>query len=267
MADIVEIEITKPLPEQAVVESTYKIEGTVKVFDAVGAPPWVYAQVQYKEWYKPDWAEDKDFLRGFPVPVTGSFSIDFKPEKEGEYEVKLIATPAPLSLPVVGVWPSVGESDIMRISVGQKPPAVFRFSGVTIDGNKVVLDNKNADSKLLMKKSTTDTLEIIPSYEWVGPGKEATISIKAGHHLIFGVFIPKTDAYTSKIELPESPATPYSGVAPAIIVPLIECGGLTNGAIQMVAKLPDMSDYISSIWNVYISKLESELEILSCAFS
>ena len=41
MADVVEIEITKPLPEKAVVASTYKIEGSVKLFDAVGAPPWV----------------------------------------------------------------------------------------------------------------------------------------------------------------------------------------------------------------------------------
>ncbi|MFH1646624.1 MAG: hypothetical protein ABID71_02885, partial [Chloroflexota bacterium] len=93
MADIVEIEITKPLPSEAVVDSTYRIEGAVKVFGAVGAPPWVYAEVKYKEWYKPDWAEEKDYIRAWPVPITGDFSIDFKPEKEGDYQVTVVATP------------------------------------------------------------------------------------------------------------------------------------------------------------------------------
>jgi len=59
MPGIVGIEITKPLPETAVVGSTYKIEGAVKVFDAVGAPPWVYAEVKHKEWYKPEFAEKR----------------------------------------------------------------------------------------------------------------------------------------------------------------------------------------------------------------
>jgi hypothetical protein len=255
MAEFVGIEITKCLPETAVVGSTYKIEGSVKVFDAIGAPPFVYARVQYKEWYKPDWAEAKEYSRGWPVPITGNFSIDFKPEKEGDYQVTVVATPAPLSLPAIGVFPTLAESDIMKVSVGQKPPAIFRFAQVTIDGNKVTLSDHDADANLLIQKKVTDTLEIIPSYEWVGAEKTATISIKAGYKDWAGGFTPKTEAYTRNIELPESPDTPYSGVLPeAIIIPLTTCVDIDDGAIEIVAKLPDMPDYITRIWNVYATK-------------
>jgi len=63
MTDVVGIEITKPPPAEAVAGSTYKIEGSVKVFDAVGAPPFVYAEVKHKEWYKPEFAEEKEYIR------------------------------------------------------------------------------------------------------------------------------------------------------------------------------------------------------------
>jgi len=53
VAEIVDIEITKPLPEKAVAESTYTIEGSVKMLDTVGALPWVYAEIKRKEWYLP----------------------------------------------------------------------------------------------------------------------------------------------------------------------------------------------------------------------
>jgi hypothetical protein len=143
----------------------------------------------------------------------------------------------------------------MKVAVGQKPPAVFRFAGVTIDGNKITLTDHDADSGLLIQKKVTDTLKIIPSYEWVGAKKTATISIKAGYKDWLGNFTPKTDAYTRTIELPESPDTPYSGVLEeAITIPLTACGDLDDGAIEIVAKLPDMHDYITQIWNVYATK-------------
>lgn len=269
MAEIVGIEITKPLPESAVAGSTYRIEGSVKVFGAVGAPPFVYAEVKHKEWYKPGFVEDKDYIRAWPIPITGGFSIDFKPEKEGDYEVKVIATPALIPLPAVGVWPTLNESDVMKVSVGQKPPAVFRFAEVAIDGNQVPLGNHDADSGLLIQKKVTDTLKIIPSYEWVGTSKTATISIKAGYKDWAGNFTPKTDAYTRSIELPESPDTPYSGVLKeAIIIPLTACGGLTDGALEVVLKIAGMSDYISHIWNVYTtSALAVVLDVKSLALS
>jgi len=255
VAEIVEIEITKPLPEKAVAESTYKIEGSVKVLDAVGAPPWVYAEIRHKEWYKPEFAEEVEYERGFPMPISGDFSIDFKPEKEGDYDVKLIATPAPLPLPAVGIWPTVGESDVMKVAVGEKPSAVFRFSGVNIDGHEIPLTNHDADSGLLLAKETTDYLEILPSFEWVGPKKEVTISIKAGFRDWKGTFSPRTDAYTRSFELPESPEVPYSGKLEEVIkIPLTACGDLDDGAIEIVAKLPGMADYISQIWKVYATK-------------
>ncbi|GAI56760.1 unnamed protein product [marine sediment metagenome] len=128
LKEAVAIEITKPLPATGVADTTYKIEGTAKMFDAVGAFPWVYAQVRYKEWWKPEFAEEVKYERGFPNPITGKFSIDFKPEKEGEYEVTVVATPAPLSLPVIGVTPITGESVLMKLGIKAAPPAVFRFS-------------------------------------------------------------------------------------------------------------------------------------------
>ncbi|MBA7610073.1 hypothetical protein ES703_17278 [subsurface metagenome] len=255
MADIVGIEITKPLPEKAVVDSTYRTEGSVKLFDAVGAPPFVYAKVRRKEWYKPEIAEEVSYERGWPVPGTGDFSIEFKPEKEGEYKVSIVATPAPLALPVAGVFPILAESDVMEVSVGEKPPAVFRFAGATIDGNSIPLTDHDVDSGLLIQKKTTDFLEIIPAFEWVGPKKSATISIKAGYRDWAGAFSPKTDAYTRTFELPESPDIPYSGkLEEPIKIPLTACSDIGDGAIEIVAKLPDMPDYITRIWNVYATK-------------
>ncbi|MBA7594909.1 hypothetical protein ES703_01865 [subsurface metagenome] len=125
LEELVEIEITKPLPDTGAVDMTYKIEGTVKMFDAVGAPPWVYAEVRRKEWWKPEFIEEVSHERGFPIPVTGSFSIDFKPEKESDYEVTVIATPAPLALPVVGMFPITGKSDMMKMRISEKPEGQY----------------------------------------------------------------------------------------------------------------------------------------------
>jgi len=125
LEELVKIEITEPLPATGAVDTTYKIEGTVKMFDAVGAPPWVYAEVRRKEWWKPEFIEEVSYKRGFPIPVSGDFSIDFKTEKESDYEVTVIATPAPLSLPVVGVFPITGKSDMMKMRVSEKPEGQF----------------------------------------------------------------------------------------------------------------------------------------------
>jgi len=256
--ELVAIELTKPLPDTGVVDTTYKIEGTIKMLEVVGAPPWVYAQVRLKEWWKPEVAEEVSYERGFPIPVTGTFSIDFRPEKEGDYQVTVLATPAPLSLPMVGVFPITGKSDTMKVAVGERPPAVFRFSKVTIDGNEVLLADHDIDSGLLLEKTTADYLDITPAFEWAGPAKAATISIKAGYKDWLGGFSPKTEAYTRSITLPESPDVTYSGEVETIRVPLTACGGLTDGAVEIVAKLPDMPDYISRIWNVYATKEVAE---------
>lgn len=121
LEETVKVEITAPLPGEGVVGRTYRIEGTVKMFDAIGAPPWVYAEVKKKEWYQPEIAEETNYERGFPMPVSGDFKIDWKPGKTGDYEVTVVATPAPLSLPVIGVVPIVGKSDIMKVIIAAKP--------------------------------------------------------------------------------------------------------------------------------------------------
>lgn len=116
---LVEIELTKTLPATANVGVTYTIEGNVKFMDVIGAPPWVYAQCQKKDWYKPEIIEETTYERGIPVPITGNFSITWKPEKTGIFEVTVVATPAPISLPVIGVPPVVGSSDMMKVTVGE----------------------------------------------------------------------------------------------------------------------------------------------------
>lgn len=131
MADIVEIEITTPLPEEGAPDRTYKIEGTSKFHEDIGAPPWVYAEVQKKEWYKPEIVEETDYKRGFPMPISGEFSIEWKPEKEGIYEVTVVATPAPLALPMVGVPPIIGRSDMMKITITEKPVGEYTDLKIT----------------------------------------------------------------------------------------------------------------------------------------
>ena len=125
LEELVKIEITKPLPETGGIDITYKIEGTAKMFDAIGAPPWVYTEVRRKEWWKPEFIEEKSYERGFPMPVTETFSIDFKPKEKSDYEVTVIATPAPLSLPVVGVFPITGKSDMMKMRISEKPEGQY----------------------------------------------------------------------------------------------------------------------------------------------
>ncbi|GAI59386.1 unnamed protein product, partial [marine sediment metagenome] len=131
---LVKIEITKPLPETGTIGDTYKIEGTVKMFDAIGAPPWVYAEVRRKEWWKPEIIEEVSYERGFPIPVTGNFSIDFKPEKKSDYEVTVIATPAPLSLPVVGVFPITGKSDMVKLRVAEEMATDIKNISISVLG-------------------------------------------------------------------------------------------------------------------------------------
>jgi len=133
MAGLVEVEITKKLPETGVVGSAYKIEGNVKMFGAVGAPPFVYARVRRKEWYKPEIAEETSYNRGWPIPITGSFTVSFQPAKDGIYQVSVLASPAPISLPFIGVFPTLFESDAMRVDVG-KVSEYLTFSQPKING-------------------------------------------------------------------------------------------------------------------------------------
>lgn len=116
--DIIKITITKPLPTDGTVGFTYNIEGNAILISDIGAPPWVYARVQKKDWYKPDIIEEVTYERAFPNPVKGAFRISWKTEKVGIYDVSVVATPAPISLPLIGVPPITGETPITKITIG-----------------------------------------------------------------------------------------------------------------------------------------------------
>ena len=128
MTGLVAIEITIPLPAEAVVDSAFRIEGIAKAWE-IGAPPWVYAQVQKKDWYKPEIIEETTYERGLPIPLTGNFKMDWTPRKEGIYDVTIVATPAPLPLPIIGVPPITGQSDIMKVTAKKLG---VEISGITI---------------------------------------------------------------------------------------------------------------------------------------
>ena len=134
LEDLVKIEITKPLPATGVAATTYKIEGTVKMFDAVGAFPWVYAEVKKKKWYLPEAIEETSYERGFPIPVTGDFTIEFTPDEGADYEVTVLATPAPLSLPVVGVFPITGKSSVMKVEIAKPTATDIRNISISVIG-------------------------------------------------------------------------------------------------------------------------------------
>ena len=95
---------------------TYTIEGTAKIAGLIGAPPWIYLRVQKKEWWQPSALEDTEFLRGFTLPTDGKVSYDWTPAALGKYNIALVATPAPIPLPMVGVPPIMGESETVNVS-------------------------------------------------------------------------------------------------------------------------------------------------------
>ncbi len=131
-ADIVEIEITRPLPETWSVGLTYQLEGTVKVA-GIGAPPFVYAEVT------PLRAGEVTYERGLPKPISGEFSIDLRFPYTGDYEITVLATPALLPLPVIGVGPVLGKSAIMTVEVVSVAPpgAEFEVSNLLISPAEV----------------------------------------------------------------------------------------------------------------------------------
>ena len=112
----VDVKITTPPPSVVDVGKVYTIEGTAKIGGALGAPPWIYLRVQKKEWYQPSALEDTEFIRGYTLPTDGKVSIDWTPAEPGKYNVALVATPAPMSLPFIGVPPIMGESETVNVT-------------------------------------------------------------------------------------------------------------------------------------------------------
>jgi len=119
----VDIKITKPLPVTVVIGTEYSLEGTVKIENVVGAPPWVYAELQHKEWNKPDIIESIEFARGLPIPITGTFSIKWTPKVQGIFEYTVIATPAPLAVSTVK-----GLSEILTFPIVARTSPVLKVT-------------------------------------------------------------------------------------------------------------------------------------------
>lgn len=245
------------------------VKGKVELFGLLFlAPIWVIAKVTYPE----NWWEEIIPIWGSPtvgegqMALGGDFEIDFPKgfDREGEYALDVEVHLGPtytLDSTTLPPFPPLAEYKATFFVVGEAEeiPTGFKFSAITIDGHVVTLTNHDADSGLLLQKTTADYLSITPAWEWTGPSKSATISVKVGYRDLLGGFSPKTSAYTAAITLPNSPTTPYHGtITTPITVPLANCGGLTDGAIEIVLKVSGISDYISRVWNVYTTIVGTE---------
>ena len=167
LEEFVKIGITTPPPEEGAINTTYRIEGNVKAFDALGAPPWVYAQIQKKEWYKPEIIEETSYARGLPMPISGKFTIDWRPTKKGVYEVTVIATPAPLSLPMIGVQPVVGKSDLMPITISEEVAGEYKDFKITSYDSVAPLN--------VLEVNIGDTIRVVSEFDYIGPATTAKL--------------------------------------------------------------------------------------------
>jgi len=129
--DLVDITVEAP-SGQAVVGQVNHIRGRVNIADRFGAPPFVYAEIQKKDWYKPEILEKTWHERGLPKLPEGDFDIEWIPDGTGHYEITVVTTPAPISLPMVGVFPITGKSASFKVEVGEQPPEELRIKNFKI---------------------------------------------------------------------------------------------------------------------------------------
>jgi len=116
--DIVSIEMLSEVPEELPLGVDFVLRGRATFKETLTPPPWVYLQVQKKDWYKPAIIEETHYLRDLANPLeNGEFTTVWKPEKEGHWELTFVATPAPIPLPVVGVFPITGQSEMKKTVV------------------------------------------------------------------------------------------------------------------------------------------------------
>lgn len=235
--DLVEIEITTPPPEKAVAGTPYKIEGVAKFAEQVGAPPWIYAEVRKKDWYKPEILEETTYERGFPIPISGAFSIQWTPRRAGIYEVTVVATPAPLPLPLIGVPPITGQSGMMKVTVGEPAYDVSEFKIITYgkEGEEMVARGT---------KITADPgqhIHIDVAFTYQGPRLRETL---------YGVLYTGVEneisgsAETAVIDTLEDVLTP-SLVEGAVVIPVPKRWGETFGILVKLGniakdKVPDV---------------------------
>jgi hypothetical protein len=164
----VELEITKSLPDTVAIGTEYTIEGTAKIEGAVGAPPWVYAELQHKEWNKPSIIESVEFARGLPIPITGEFKIKWTPEVEGIFDYTVIATPAPLL-----ISGTKSLADILSFPVlARSKPALKTTTGEGASSitDKEIVSYDGVPAGQVITKNPGDTMEITVRFMYQGPG-------------------------------------------------------------------------------------------------
>lgn len=243
LGGLVKIEIATPLPSEGILGSTYKIEGTVKMFDAVGAPPWVYAEAILKSWLKPEIIEETHYERGFPIPVTGNFSIGWRPTKEGIYEVTVVASPAPLSLPVVGVPPITGKSDMMTVTVRKLAYEVKDLKIVSYDG--LVPPAK-------LRANPGATIKVGIEFSYRGPAWKETL-YGALYKRTLGMIDEISGAWDSVgVSIPETPE--WGIVSAELNIPVPDRPGETVG---IYAKLGEIA--YSKYWDGVIEITTEEV--------
>lgn len=240
VSGLVEIEIKTPLPSECAVGGTYTIEGVAKVADKVGPPPWLYAQVQKKDWYKPEILEETSYWRGFPIPITGKFSIDWTPNKTGIYEVTVVATPAPLSLPVVGVPPITGQSSMMKVSVGEMGKEVSKFKIVTYrkEGEEMVTPGT------VITVDPGEEIEIDVEFTYEGPHLRETL-----YGVLYGYTLGYVDevggsANTAVVDTEVDILTP-TAMKGSVVIPVPNRPGETFGILTKLGNIA--SDKIDDV--------------------
>ena len=165
--DLVDITVEAP-SGQSVVGQVNHIRGKVRLGDRFAAPPFVYAEIQKKDWYKPEILEKTWHERGIPKFPEGDFDIEWIPDGTGHYEITVVATPAPISLPMVGIFPITGKSVSFKVEVGEQPPEELRIRNFTITrygkgGGIPVYPPSRLDLEI------GDTCRVYLSFEHLGP--------------------------------------------------------------------------------------------------
>lgn len=134
----VELKETTPLPDNLQVGTQYTIKGTVKIEGVIGAPPWVYARIQHHQLLTPAIVDSVQFIRGIPIPITGTFSINWTPTVDGVYTYHLIATPAPIAISTISGIADIVDQPILATTSPDRTVTTQQTVSASITGLTVV---------------------------------------------------------------------------------------------------------------------------------
>ncbi|MHA1812890.1 MAG: hypothetical protein ACTSYX_05575 [Candidatus Thorarchaeota archaeon] len=233
--NIVKVEMLEPPPGEAVVDATYTIKGVATLDGNVGAPPWVYMRVGRKKLV----GEEVEFFRAFPMPPSGEFSIDWTPRKEGEYRVSLVATPAPLPVPTIGVPPIVGESTPVTVSVSELEAKIENFA-ITKYGSEGV--TVSPPQKLEVKPGSK--VDVTVEFDYTGPEiKDALFHMAVFSWTLLDPHNEKAAVQVTR-NIPESTEPRHITVTGTITLPTSGLPeGLNYGLLVVAKNLPGKDYY------------------------